>query len=301
MNPDTLKPLLAETFPDIRIRTLTKLGNGKAGEIFLTNGETVFKVPLTSDESDSDLRLEYEVLLALHGKVEITIPKPICIATLADGRTVLGESLVPGVQFTHDMFDSFTQPEKDALFAQMGDIFYQLHTAEIPQIKNAPVYGVKENLEYFYENYTDSVKKELTNAEQAKIDEILQNFITAVEKNPPPVTFTHGDVHFWNLNYDPTAKRICGILDFGIANYNDPINDIRYFWPKNVAQILVKYPADLGEGLGARHLFYNMCNMIDEANGELKRGVVPESVKWLKQLIYQEPLKDHKPVAGFSI
>jgi hypothetical protein len=287
---DNLKTFIAETFPGLVIKTFAKMGEGKAGEIYLVNNETVFKVPLSSDESDSDLVLEHETLCALQGKMKIAVPKPLYIGKLPDGRMVLGESLVPGVQFTYDMYDAMTQNEKDEIFRQMGDIFHQLHTADIPRVTNAPVYDVASSLEYFTEHYTDIVKKELSSAEQARIEEIYQNFITTTRGVTLPSVLCHGDVHFQNLNINPATKSICGLLDFGIVCYHDPVNDMRYFWPRDVERMLVKYPSNLGEGAGARHLFYCICNKIEETHEKLLDGGLSDSVYWLKQIIYQEPL-----------
>jgi aminoglycoside phosphotransferase (APT) family kinase protein len=285
----TIKTLLTETFPHLAIHALIRMGNGKAGEIFLVNDEIVFKVPLTSDTSD-ELELEYEVLCALHGKVNITIPQPVCFGTLPDGRKVLGESLIPGIQFTQELYEELSQPEKDAVFAQMGDIFYQIHSSAVPRIKNAAVYDRDNPLDDFHEYYTDSVKNALTPIEQAQIQKIAEEFATAVAAAPVPVVLCHGDMHFANLNYDPVTKKICGLLDFGIVNYNDPLNDMRYFWSDTVSKMLRFYPGNIGENAAERHLFYCMCNIIEAANGELINGTACEYTDRLKRIIFQEPL-----------
>jgi len=281
--------LLKEAVPDLKIHSITRLGNGKAGELFLVNNEIVFKTPLASDTSDSSLALEYEALNALQGKIDIPIPQPLYFGTLSDGRTFLGESLVPGEQFTQDLYEEFTQPEKDAIFAQMGDIFYQLHNAPIPPIKNANVYDSAENLAYFHENYTDAVKNALTPAEQAQIQKIADDFVAAMETDIPSV-LCHGDLHFWNLNYNPATKKLCGLLDFGLVCYNDPLNDMRYFWSDTVIKMLGAYPGNVGEHAAARHLFYCICNLIEEAHSELADSGESIFIDMIKGAMYQEPL-----------
>ena len=98
-------------------------------------------------------------------------------------------------------------------------------------------------------------------------------------------------MHFWNLHYAPDTKKICGILDFGIACYNDPLNDIRYFWGDAATKILASYRGNIGEYPAERHLFYNICNLIEEAYGELSNGEVGFYVDNLKKAMFQEPLK----------
>ena len=285
-----IKTLLTETFPELDIHSLTRMGNGKSGEIFLVNDEIVFKVPLFTDKSDSNLELEYEVLCSLDGKVEIAIPKPLYFGTLSDGRAVLGESLVHGIQFTQELYEGLSQSEKDEIFAQMGDIFYQIHSADIPQIKNVSVCGNADPLTDFYKYYMDSVKDALTPAEQAQVQKIADDFAAAVAANPVPVVLCHGDMHFANLNYDPATKKICGLLDFGIANYSDPLNDMRYFWSDTVAKMLPSYSGNIGENAAERHLFYCVCNIIEEAHDELEDGTAGYYVDKLKNIIFQEPL-----------
>jgi aminoglycoside phosphotransferase (APT) family kinase protein len=284
-----IKTLLIETFPGLTIHSLTRMGKGKAGEIFLINDEIVFKVPLTFDASDSDLALEYEVLCALHGNVDITIPKPLYFGTFPDGRKVLGESLIPGIQFTQELYEELSQPEKDAIFAQMGDIFYQIHSASVPRIKNVGEFD-GDPLADFYKYYTDSVKNALSHDEQAQIQKIADEFATAIKANPVPVVLCHGDLHFKNLNYDPAEKKICGLLDFGEVHYSDPLNDMRYFWSDTVSKMLRSYSGNIGENAAERHLFYCMCNIIEAANDELANSTACEHTGKLKRIIFQKPL-----------
>lgn len=272
-----MKTLLAEAF-DLKINSLTRMGNGKSAEIFLADEEIVFKVGLASDTSDSSLDLEYEVLCALQGKMEIAIPKPLYLGALPDGRKVLGESLVSGIQFSQELYEEFSQHEKDALFAHMGEIFCQLHSAKIPPVTKAFKWDDAENFADFKKYYTDEIKNALTRAEQARIQKIADDFAAAVKNNPVPVVLCHGDLHFWNLNYDPAAKKICGLLDFGCACYNDPLNDMRYFWSDTTAKMLRAYRGDFGKNATERHLFYCMCNSIESA-----------SIDSLKRIIFQEP------------
>jgi aminoglycoside phosphotransferase (APT) family kinase protein len=287
-----IKALLAETFPDLAIHSLIRMGKGKAGEIFLVNDEIVFKVPLifdASDTSDSDLGLEYEVLCALHGNVDIAIPKPLYFGTLPDGRAVLGESLVPGVQFTQELYEELSQPEKDDIFVQMGDIFCQIHSADVPCIKNTGEFD-DDPLADFYKYYTDSVKNTLSRDEQARVIKIAADFATAIKANPVPVVLCHGDLHFKNLNYEPAQKKICGLLDFGEVHYSDPLNDMRYFWSDTVSKMLRSYSGNIGENAAERHLFYCMCNIIESVNDELSNGTACGHIDRLKRIIFQEPL-----------
>ena len=289
-----MQNLLNEAFPNLTIHSFTRMGNGKSGEIWLANNEIVFKVTLASDTSNSSLALEYDVLHALNGKVTITIPQPLYLGTLSDGKMVLGESFVPGVQFSQELYETFSQSEKDALFAHMGDIFHQIHSADIPKINNLTAYATGEHhLNDFYTYYTNDVKNTLTHTEQAQIQKIIDDFDKAVKESPPPLVLCHGDLHFWNLNFDPKTKKICGLLDFGLTCYNDPINDMRYFWSDTVIQMLQNYPSDIGKYAAERHLFYCVHNIVEEAHDELAGGKAGFYVDNLKKVIFQNPLPLH--------
>jgi len=285
-----LKTLISEAFPGLTIHSLAQIGSGKAGEIFLANNEIVFKVPLVSDNSSSCLSVEYNVLAALYGKVRAAIPQPLYFGTLSDGRLILGESLVPGIQFTQALYESLSQREKDIVFEKLGEFFCQIHSADVPKIEGIPTNGVKQSLNYFHEYYQDIVKKELTSTEQVRIDEIVYAFCTVAETTDIPIVLCHGDAHFWNFNFDPETKQICGFLDFGIANYADPLSDMRYYWSLETAKILKKYPGNIGKNAGIRHLFYCICNLIEEAYYERTDGGSFDYINSLKQAIYQESL-----------
>ncbi|MCL1883688.1 MAG: aminoglycoside phosphotransferase family protein [Defluviitaleaceae bacterium] len=283
--------LLATAFPDLIIHSLTRITGGKAGEIYLANNQIIFKVALTADTSYSDLAPEYDVLCALRGKVDVPIPQPLHLGKLSDGRKVLGMSLIPGVQFTQEIYESFSMQEKNALFFQLGEILHQIHSAPVPHIRGISKWNSEENLVDFYKHYNADVKNALTPAEQLRIQKIADDFLTAIKANSVPMVLCHGDLHFWNLHYDPDTKKICGLLDFGIACYNDPLNDIRYFWGDTATKILRGYRGNIGENPTERHLFYNICNLIEEARGELSNGEAGFYVDNLKKAMFQEPLR----------
>ncbi|MCL2189843.1 MAG: aminoglycoside phosphotransferase family protein [Defluviitaleaceae bacterium] len=281
---------LQEAFPNLEIRTLTHLANGKAGAVYLANGEIVFKTHLASNTSDSNLALEFAALELLHGKTTLAVPKPLYFATLSNGREILGMSLLSGVQFTDEIYASLTEAEQSIIYAQLGEFLHEMHTLPAPRLQGATEYGNAPNSDYFYENYTDLVKNELTPTEQEKLAHIVQAFEATIHENPPPQVLNHGDLHFWNMHYNPLTKRLCGVLDFGLVSYHDPLNDMCYFWSDSVAKMLTKYPAPLGAGAGARHLFYNLCNLIEEAREELERGGTKTYIGYVKEAMWQAVL-----------
>ena len=267
-----MKQLIADAFPALSIHTLTPLGNGKAGDIFLANGDIVFKVAQESDIAHSSLALEYEVLQAFQGKLEIPIPAPLYFGTLADGRPILGETLLHGEPFSQEMYETLTRAGQEAIFAQMGDIFCQIHRADVPRIPGLTTWTAEQNLADFYEFYTDAVQAALTSDDRAIMEKIVENFRHATEAAPPPQVLCHGDMHFGNFLYDPLIKKLCGLLDFGISAYNDPLNDMRYYWSDNTQIMLRHYGGDVGTRVGDRHLFYCIHNLIEELHGEIAQG-----------------------------
>ncbi|MCL1861996.1 MAG: hypothetical protein FWF78_00330, partial [Defluviitaleaceae bacterium] len=56
-------------------------------------------------------------------------------------------------------------------------------------------------------------------------------------------------------------------------------------------KILASYRGNIGKYPAERHLFYNICNLIEEAHRELSNGEVGFYVDNLKKAMFQEPLK----------
>jgi len=287
-----LKMQLSIAFPALPIRTLSPLADGKAGTTFAVNDDLVLKISLGTDDSDSCLAMEYDVLSALRGKMDFPIPQPFFFAQLPDGRYALIESRVPGVPFSQEVYETFTQPEKDAIFIQLGSVTHQLHNVSTPHFSQISVYDPAANLADFHKYYTQDIKNVLTPTEQARIEQIAGDFQAAAASCPIPTVLCHGDLHFGNLNYDPQTKRLCGLFDFGLVCYNDPLNEFRYFWSDTVTIILRAYSGDLGDNIAARHLFYCMCNIIEEAHGELRAGPPGFFVDTLKRVIFQKPIQN---------
>jgi len=277
--------LINNAFPDLTIHALKKIGKGKACEVYLANDEIVFKIPLKAN-SAAGLSAEYRVLSALCGKVN-HIPQPLYFGTLPDGKLILGESLMPGIQFSSEIYDSLTESEQDDVFSVMGEFVRQIYYADIPRIEGIPINDPKKNIRIFETRYTETIKNVLNDAERSKVDEIYHNFLQALELHVP-IVLCHADMHFWNLQYDPKMRRVCGLLDFGEACYADLMEDMEYYWPVQVAKIMRGHGSILDENAGVRHLFYCMSNLMNEANDELANGAM-NYVNYLKELIYSKP------------
>ena len=283
--------LINKAFPDLAIHSLKQIGKGKACEVYLANDEIVFKIPFNSD-STSCLSIEYQVLNALCGKVN-NIPQPLYFGTLPDGKLILGESLMPGIQFTSEIYDSLTELEQDYVFIVMGEFIRQIYYADKPHIEGIPINDPKKNIPIFEKRYTEAIKNVLNDAERRKIDEIYHKFLQALDSHVPLV-LCHADMHFWNMQFDPQTRRICGLLDFGEACYADLMEDMEYYWPAQVAKIMRGHGNMLDENAGIRHLFYCMNSLMDAANDELANGVMTY-VNYLKEMIYSKPFDTITP------
>jgi len=277
--------LINEAFPDLKIRSLKKIGNGKACDVFLANNEIVFKIPLVPASPYSCLQVEYNALTALYGKTSMAIPQPLLFGNLPDGRLILGMSYLPGLQFTQELYESLSQPNKDIVFADIGEFLYQIHVAGNPKVDGIPTSELSQNIGYFHKNYQAIVMNKLTDTEQQRIDDIYNKYLTIIKSTTVPLVLNHGDIHFWNMNFNPATNRICGFYDFGEANYADPMEDMCYYWPFQVEKILQNYPAKLSETTPHRHLFYCISNIISEAYAELTNTGKSDYINYLKQVI----------------
>ena len=112
--------MISKTFPDLTVRSLTLMCNIKANDVYIANNEIVFKIPNNVD-NPSCLSVEYRVLCALRGKVS-GVPQPLYFGTLPDGRLILGISLIQGVQFSSEIYDSLTEAEQDDVYDVRANI-----------------------------------------------------------------------------------------------------------------------------------------------------------------------------------
>jgi len=288
--PDTDhgKKIISETFKWLEIKKIDLLGKGKSGTIYLVNDEIVFKIPL---QRVGDIarwqKNEVVVLRFLEGKLDIEIPKILCAGTSECGLYIIGETLLSGVSFSYELYDTYDEETKNDIQRQLGKILRKLHEAGGSDA-SWQVDTHQETLDDLMGEFNERLYNKAFNVfsgkEIEKIEDIGRRYKEISVQYPVKPVLCHHDLHFYNLMFDTKSKRISGLLDFGCAGYAEPARDLHYYF----------YPKYMLEGYGDsgdkyfldRQKFHALSHLLDNLNTEITENKKPyDSLNFIKKYI----------------
>jgi len=284
-NLNNIKKLISETFTGLSIKKIALLGKGKAGTIYLVNGEIVFKIPLQNEgEIARWQKNEAVVSRFLEGKLEIETPK-ILYAASECGLYIIGESLLSGIPLSYELCDTYDKETKHDIQRQIGKIVRQLHdiggndyswTGENPE---TPTECIAE----FNEKFRAETAALFSPEEREQVEEIATHYKKISAEAPVPFVLCHHDLHFGNFMFDAKSKQITGLLDFGCAGYAEPARDWHYYF--NAKYVLEGYGSTNDKYFSDRQKFHALSHLLDNLNEEIQEKKPHTSLDFIKKYI----------------
>ncbi len=224
---NNLKLQLTEAIPDLNITKLEIAGSGFTCQGYIVNEEILCKIPHKADFA-SMIETEAYALEALKGQVD-NIPALIYMGILPTGLPVICESLIPGKIIGEKAFASLSVPEQENLMLQIGSTVKQIQSAEVKS-PHFPVASLHSRLQFVRDNFTDIIKNELSEREENLMEELFSAYECLYLDKAFQSVFSQGDIYLENIMYDKETKTMTGLVDFGLAGYTDPYDDLHHFY-----------------------------------------------------------------------
>jgi aminoglycoside 2''-phosphotransferase len=215
------EPRIRELRPDLTLHSITYHGEGLVNEVLVVNGEIAFRFT-RNENGQQALQQEAQILARIRPHLRLQVPAPFHV-----GREVMAYPLVNGETLSRELLLGLSEIERQAAADQLAEFLRVLHglptDASIP-ITSAPVR---------HQDWTriraqvESKVYPLLMAHQ--IEWARQLFDGALGD---PHTFeyqpclVHGDLGPYHILFDRAARRINGIIDFGVAGLGDPAMDL---------------------------------------------------------------------------
>ena len=277
MTTEEIKEIINDAFPELRIKSLQKIGKGRNVRAVLVNNNIVFRIPIKEDAEFNQPDKEVKVLNFLKGKLSFNIPEILYYGTDKTGRRIIGETLVPGVVYTQEMHDSFDEATKANILGQIGKIMRELHDLghDYSWTDKEPL-KYTESLETFDEYFPTSVQQQFTDAQITKILAVRERYKELSERFPVKPVLTHCDMHFANMMFDAENQKIVGLIDFGEAGYAEPSRDMHYYYGDGIKQLMAGYGLVDDPYFMERQLFQSVTNMLANIKEDLEYNKSPE-------------------------
>ena len=196
----------------------------------MINDALVFRFPRTPAGAYS-LATETAILRAIHGRVPLPTPMPQfehLAVDDADGASFVGYPWLPGQPLRRTLLHRLDNATQRHLASQLGGFLYALHT--IPREVLPSGLHVQDGRERWRDFY-DRVRATLFGSMRpAARHEVEQHFAAYLSDTNQEFAFRpvlrHGDFGPTNILYDPSARGVSGIIDFGSAGLGDPATDV---------------------------------------------------------------------------
>jgi aminoglycoside 2''-phosphotransferase len=279
-------------YPSLPLITARLNGQGQSNDGLIVNEEFIFRFPKNS-QALQQIQAEFEILRLLQGHTTLRIPNPICSFTDTEtvGEAFIGYRLIPGEPFLRDTFLSIKEEAVlDRLADQIATFLTELHSLESDSgIEiDVPRRDTREEWVGLLTGIREALLPKLSREESQIVIEDLEAFLVNDGNfNYPPV-LRHGDFGSVNVLYDPSGKRLSGVIDFGNAGLGDPALDLAaimaptFGYGEEFASRMQRvYPVD--EAILERARFYLRTFALQEALYGVEHG---------SERIFREGLRD---------
>ena len=255
---EEINKILEERFPHLKVNSVSFFGEGETKSVFLVNGNIIFKFP----KENKDLKSFYKektALLLLKNKTDIPIPQLLYYDDSIRDFPIIGQSLMPGIPLSENAFNKFSPEEKSVFFKSIGTFVFQVHCiADMSQniYTQTPLGNTNAMV-----NYLGAVNNILSPQDKEFFSAIVSRYKKSVDIKGLSLVFSHGDLQFQNILYNPQNNKITSIIDFGSACYADELYDLRYFWNNLNKDLINPLKKSLTNEDRMRILYYHLCTV----------------------------------------
>ncbi len=240
--PDFAKNVLNECFPELIISSIIPFGEGHDCKAFLVNDTYVFKFP-KSEKANNNLQKELRVLRFLKGKLPLEIPQVIFSSNKSSllPYLIIGYKQIKGRILTPELYQSFTDMEKENLAKQIADFLRILHSLEIPCNFTDLEDNFIEGMMIDYEDIKSSVFGRINDKSKNFAITYYSNAIHNPDFKNPRTALIHNDLSCNHILIDEIENKAIGIIDFGDAAVTDIDLDFVYLFEDSEEEIGHKF------------------------------------------------------------
>lgn len=214
---------------------------GLANDVVIVNAETVFRFA-KNEYGVKVLKAELRVLQAIRPYVSLPVPAPFY-----SNSDVIAYPFLKGETLTRAILFGLDTNERKIVINQMAVFLKELHgvpvdetlPATLAPVRHADWIAIRRRVE-------DKIYPLLMKHQRAWVEQLFDGILPDESNFNYIPKLIHGDLGCYHILYDPSSKRLSGIIDFGVAGVGDPANDlaclIQYYGETFVNQFQAVYP-----------------------------------------------------------
>jgi aminoglycoside 2''-phosphotransferase len=221
---------IQRVYPDLPIESAHLNQEGQYNDVLVVNEALVFrfaKVPAALQT----LRRETTILHSIRNHITLQIPDPVYhnLETSIIGEAFVGYPMIAGKPLWRDLFRTIDHPDVlETIACQLATFLRELHA--IPAEETIPIdLPTEDGLDTWVDMYA-RIRNELFGYmrpdARAQVAEHFESYLDDAQAYAFEPVLRHGDFGTGNLIYDPEARRMAGVIDFGGAGLGDAATDM---------------------------------------------------------------------------
>jgi aminoglycoside phosphotransferase (APT) family kinase protein len=255
LDPERLRAAIVQVFPDLAASVFTAQVRGWDSLAIDVDDRLMFKFP-RDEEAQAGLAREAALLAIIHPRVDLPTPNMTLHDLPPEARVVDGW---PRLFSRHDklrggylepaVYASLGEADCDRLAADLALFYAQLHALPARALEAAGAGVIKPWLS------ADDILQRAWPILDAPLRAYAERTIADWRELPPdPRGRVYGffDGHGWNMAFDPEARRLNGIYDFGDSGFGPLQQDFIYsnmISPDLTGRIIDRYEHITGRAL----------------------------------------------------
>ena len=222
-NTDALRERIRLIMPGLKIDQLEVNQEGLINEVAIVNQQYVFRFART-EEYTRILEIETKILDLVRPRIGIHVPAPTYISP---GCMVY--PLLDGRPLTRKMVLGFDESTQNLIAGQLGSFLYRLHTTdmsgldwEIPSTR-APV--KRQDWIDIWQDVKEKIYPLLLKFQIEWAEDLFHSVLDNPKSSAWKPALIHGDLASYHILADAPARKITGVIDFGVAGMGDAASD----------------------------------------------------------------------------
>lgn len=223
------------------VHNMIVLGQGFDSTAYLVNNEYIFKQS-KHDEARNNLKREIQVLNYLKGKITLQIPD---IEYYSQEYSICGYKEIKGNKLSPDIYNSFSDDEKDALAQDIALFLREMHAIPLPDIDGLELHVI-DDYRSDYETLRETVYDKIPDKSKRYIDDLYKRILNDKRISQYDKALCHNDLSCNHILIQD--NKAVGIIDFGDAAVTDRDKDFVY--------LLEESSEEIGRDFGIKVLEY---------------------------------------------
>lgn len=225
----------------LTVHNMIVLGQGLDSTAYLVNNEYIFKQS-KHDEARNNLKREIRVLNYLKGKITLQIPD---IEYYSREYSICGYKEIKGNQLSPDIYNSFSNDEKDALAQDIALFLREMHAIPLPDIDGLELHVI-DDYRSDYETLRETVYDKIPDKSKRYIDDLYKRILNDKRISQYDKALCHNDLSCNHILIQ--GNKAVGIIDFGDVAVTDRDKDFVY--------LLEESSEEIGRDFGIKVLEY---------------------------------------------